>query len=103
MNYEKIAMRAKIKKTGEIIDVCCLYPVTYSRLDYNGKIREEFDEDELEFEPGTKMVSLDEICKWIMSNYYLYTGIEYLPVSDSPQAYIDIDKMIKDIRKKFEE
>jgi len=43
-------MKAKVKETGEIIDVSCLYPTTYSRLDYNGQIIEEYDEDELEFE-----------------------------------------------------
>lgn len=96
-------MKAKVKETGEIIEVYSLYPVTYSRLDCNGKIREEYDFDELEFEPGPKMVSVDEICKWIMSNHLHYTKIEYLPDSDSPQAYIDTDKMIRDIRKEFGE
>ncbi len=42
-------MKAKVKETDEIINVQCLYPVTYSRLDCNGKIIEEYDEDELEF------------------------------------------------------
>ena len=41
-------MKARIKETGEIIEVKSLYPVTYSRLDCNGKIAEEYDEDELE-------------------------------------------------------
>ena len=43
-------MKAKVKETGEIIDVKCLCSVTYSRLDCNGQIIEEYDEDELEFE-----------------------------------------------------
>ena len=43
-------MKAKVKETGEIIDVSCLYPTTYSRLDCNGQIIEEYSEDELEFE-----------------------------------------------------
>lgn len=42
-------MKARIKETGEIIEVKSLYSVTYSRLDCNGKIAEEYDEDELEF------------------------------------------------------
>ena len=42
-------MKARVIETGEIIDVVSLYPVTYSRLDCNGKIAEEYDEDELEF------------------------------------------------------
>ena len=42
-------MKARVIETGEIIDVVSLYPVTYSRLDCNGKIFEEYDGDELEF------------------------------------------------------
>ena len=42
-------MKAKVIETGEIIDVHILYPIIYSRLDGNGKIIEEYDEDELEF------------------------------------------------------
>lgn len=42
-------MKSKVIETGEIIDVKCLYPKTYSRLDCNNKIMEEYDEDELEF------------------------------------------------------
>ena len=41
-------MKAKVIETGEIIDVKCLYPIIYSRLDCNGKIIEEYDEDEIE-------------------------------------------------------
>ena len=41
-------MKAKVIETGEIIDVVNLYPITYSRLDGNHKIFEEYDEDELE-------------------------------------------------------
>ena len=41
-------MIAKVIKTGEIIEVKCLYPTVYSRLDGNGKIFEEYDEDEIE-------------------------------------------------------
>lgn len=43
-------MKAKVKETGEIIEVMPLYSVTYSRLDCNGKIIEEYDEDELDFD-----------------------------------------------------
>lgn len=42
-------MKARVKETGEIIEVQSLYSVTYSRLDCNGKIAEEYDEDELDF------------------------------------------------------
>lgn len=43
-------MKAKVKETEEIIDVKRLYSVIYSRLDCNGKIIEEYDEDELDFD-----------------------------------------------------
>lgn len=42
-------MKARVKETGDIIEVQSLYSVTYSRLDCNGKIVEEYDEDELDF------------------------------------------------------
>lgn len=85
-------MKAKVIETGEIIDVHCLYPTTYSRLDANGKIFEEYDADELEFEPGPKMVSLDKICEWVKINMYKYdTDIDN-----------DIKAFIKDLRKEFE-
>jgi hypothetical protein len=42
-------MKAKVIETGEIIDVKRLCCVTYSRLDCNGKIIGEYDEDELDF------------------------------------------------------
>ena len=41
-------MKARVKETGEIIEVKSLYSVTYSRLDCNGKIVEEYDDDEIE-------------------------------------------------------
>ena len=42
-------MKAKVIETGKIINVKCLYPVIYSRLDHNSKIIKEYDENELEF------------------------------------------------------
>lgn len=51
-------MKAKVIETGKIINVKCLYPVIYSRLDCNGKIIKEYDENELEFEPGPKWYHL---------------------------------------------
>lgn len=64
-------MKARVIETGEIIDVVSLYSVTYSRLDCNGKIFEEYDEDELEFintntnneEPVKYAEQLVEMCK----------------------------------------
>lgn len=85
-------MKAKVIETGEIIDVKCLYPITYSRLDCNGKIFEEYDEDELEFEPGPKMVSLDKICEWIK---------EHINEYHNPKCVADL-LLINDLRKEFE-
>lgn len=85
-------MKAKVIETGEIIDVKCLYPTTYSRLDCNGKIFEEYDEDELEFEPGPKMVSLDKICEWVKEHYLEYPN----------EDLSDTKKFISDLRKEFE-
>lgn len=65
-------MKARVIETGEIIDVVSLYSVIYSRLDCNGKIAEEYDEDELEFintntnnEESAKYIAeeLVEMCK----------------------------------------
>ena len=85
-------MKARVIETGEIIEVKSLYSPTYSQLDCNGKIIEEYDEDELEFESGPKMVPLDKICEWVKINMYKYdTDIDN-----------DIKAFIKDLRKEFE-
>jgi hypothetical protein len=84
-------MKARVIETGEIIEVKSLYSPTYSRLDCNGKIIEEYDADELEFEPGPKMVSLDKICEWIKDNM----DLEH----DYP---VNAEEFIDDLRKEFE-
>lgn len=87
-------MKAKVKETGEIIDVKCLYSVTYSRLDCNGKIIEEYDEDELEFEPGPKMVSLDKVCEYLKKLVYQeYPG--------GPIERMISNECVEDIKKYF--
>ena len=71
-------MKARVIETGEIIDVQCLYPITYSRLDCNGKIFEEYDADEIELIPNPnapKMVSMDKVCDYLKSlTYQEYPG-----------------------------
>jgi len=71
-------MKARVIETGEIIEVKSLYSPIYSRLDCNGKIIEEYDEDELEFIPNPnrpKMVSIDEVCDYLKSlTYQEYPG-----------------------------
>lgn len=92
-------MKAKVKETGEIIDVCCLYPVTYSRLDCNGKIREEFDFDELEFEPGPTMVSLEKICEYLHDKLYTkVNGAEHYVAS---KDRIVLTEFVRNLREAF--
>lgn len=86
-------MKAKVKDTGEIIEVYSLYPVTYSRLDCNGKIKEEYDYDELEFEPGPTMVSLDEVCEWVE---------KYVDCYAYNKDFVKKEDFIKSLRKEFE-
>ena len=62
-------MKAIVKETGKEIDVCSLYPVTYSRLDCNGQIREEYDEDELEFPDRPQYISKQKVCTWLAKHY----------------------------------
>lgn len=67
-------MKARVIETDEIIDVKCLYPVIYSRLDCNNKIIEEYNEDELEFikDKTTKIVKkhlFDFDDEWKLAKY----------------------------------
>ena len=88
-------MKARVIETGEIIDVKCLCPITYSRLDCNGKIIEEYDEEELEFESRTKIVSLDKVCDYLKS-------LTYQEYSGGPIERMIDDDIIKQLRKEFE-
>jgi hypothetical protein len=85
-------MKARVIETGEIIEVKSLYSPIYSRLDCNGKIIEEYDEDELEFPTSPKMVSLDKICEWVK---------EHINEYHNPKCIADL-LLINDLRKEFE-
>ncbi len=91
-------MKARVIETGEIIDVQCLYPITYSRLDCNGKIFEEYDADEIELIPNPntpKMVSLDKVCEYLKTlKFQAYPGA-------TPERLLD-DGDIDTLRKEFE-
>ena len=94
-------MKAKVKETGEIIDVKCLHSVTYSRLNRNGKIIEEYDEDELEFEPRSKMVSLEKAVKWLESvNLDYYQIMEGVFIN---KRLNNRTELVEDFRKAMEE
>ena len=84
-------MKAKVIETGEIINVGYYTCPTYAVFDCNGKLKEIYDEDELEFEPCPKMVSLDKVCEWIKEHY-----LEF-PHDDSSDAI----KFINDLKKEF--
>lgn len=92
-------MKAKVKETGEIIEVHSLYPVTYSRLDCNGQIREEYDFDELEFEPGPTMVSLEKICEYLHDKLYTrVNGAEHYVASKDK---IVLTEFVRNLREAF--
>lgn len=92
-------MKAKVIETGEIIEVKSLYSPVYSRLDCNGKIIEEYDEDELEFIPNPnrpKMVSLDKVCDYLKKLVYQnYPG--------GPLERVVDDEYLEELRKAMEE
>lgn len=83
-------MKAKVIETGEIVEVN-LYCDPYYKEKGQGYDRRGWYEDELEFEPGPKMVSLDKVCEWVKNNMYIYTENDKLT-----KAFIN------DLRKEFE-
>jgi hypothetical protein len=91
-------MKARVIETGEIIEVKSLYSPIYSRLDCNGKIISEYDEDELEFLSNPdkpKMVSLDKVCEYLKTlKFQAYPGA-------TPERLLD-DGDIDTLRKEFE-
>jgi len=51
-------------------------------------------EDELEFEPSPKMVSLDKVCEWIKNNAH-----KYIYFDEGNTEWYDHDECINDLRK----
>ena len=70
-------MKAKVIETGEIVEVN-LYCDPYYKEKGQGYDRRGWYEDELEFEPGPKMVSLDKVCKYFEKLGYTNTFIDDL-------------------------
>lgn len=90
-------MKARVILTGEIIEVRSLYPAIYSRLDCNGKIIGEYDEDELEFisNPNRpKMVSLDKVCEYLK-------GLKCQEYAGGPYVEVLTTTEIENLRKHF--
>ena len=89
-------MKAKVIETGEIIEVKSLYSPIYSRLDCNGKIISEYDEDELEFITNynkPKMVPLDKVCDYLKS-------LTYQEFPGGPLERLISDDVIDELREK---
>lgn len=84
-------MKAKVIETGEIVEVN-LYCDPYYKEKGQGYDRRGWYEDELEFEPGPKMVSLDKICEWLK---------EHINEYHNPKCIADL-LLIRDLRKEFE-
>ena len=85
-------MKAKVIETGEIVEVN-LYCDPYYKEKGQGYDRRGWYEDELEFEPGPKMVSLDKICEWVEANMHMY---------NTEECEGDRKAFISDLRKEFE-
>lgn len=95
-------MRARVKETGEIVNIySSYYPITYRAMDLcDGR---EWDEDELEILDQPVMVSLDEVCNWLNEhlNEYVYSYDWNRCLPDDCKTTKDL--VIKNIRKHLEE
>lgn len=87
-------MKAKVIETGEIVNVLP-YPTIYQEKG-QGPDRREWYEDDLEFEPGPKRVSLDKVCEWIKEN-----AQKYIYFDESNQEWYDNDECIEYLKKYF--
>lgn len=76
-------MRAKVKETGEIVNIySSYYPITYRAMDLCDN--REWDEDELELLDQPVMVSIEAVTKWLNDNLdrYVYSYDWYAPKPD---------------------
>ena len=89
-------MKAKVIETGEIVEVN-LYCDPYYKEKGQGYDRRGWYEDELEFEPRPKMVSLDKVCEWIKNNAH-----KYIYFDEGNTEWYDHDECIEDLKKEFE-
>lgn len=89
-------MKAKVIETGEIVEVN-LYCDPYYKEKGQGYDRRGWYEDELEFEPGPKMVALDKVCEWIKNNAH-----KYIYFDEGNTEWYDHDECIEDLKKEFE-
>lgn len=83
-------MKAKVIETGEIVNVTP-YPTIYQEKG-QGPDRREWYEDELEFEPGHKIVSLDKVCEYLK-------GLTYQEYPGGPMERMISDEFIEGLKK----
>lgn len=86
-------MKAKVIETGEIVNVTP-YPTIYQEKG-QGPDRREWYEDELEFEPGPKIVSLDKVCEYLK-------GLTYQEYPGGTMERMISDEFIEGLKKEFE-
>lgn len=48
-----------------------------------------------------KIKIFSDICEWLKCHAYEYTELEFLPDEDDPQSYINVEKMIKELKNDF--
>lgn len=82
-------MKARVIETDEIVEVN-LYSSSYYKEKGQGYDRRGWYEDELEFEPGSKMVSLDKVCEYL------------IPRLEADLGYYAAGDFINNLRKNFE-
>lgn len=99
-------MKAKVIETGEIVNVLP-YPTIYQEKG-QGPDRREWYEDDLEFEPVTKRVSLDKVCNFLIDNLTCSVDVdEYgnVTLNESywhSKKHDTISELIEGLRKEFE-
>ena len=41
------------------------------------------------------MIDLNDACEWLAANVCLYTSLEFIPASDDPQPYVEVESLLK--------
>lgn len=44
---------------------------------------------------GRIMIDLDKACEWLAANVWQYASLEFLPESDYPQGYVEVESLLK--------
>lgn len=84
-------MKAKVIETGEIVNVLPYHTIYQEKG--QGPDRREWYEDELEFEPSPKRVSLEKAVKWLES-----VNLDYYQIREG----VFSTELVEDFRKAME-